>query len=224
MSDLLAKKEKQQHETMATGIWTDQHGRRWAGMVDKETQAPLTLRPFGWAPPLPTMVPPQQYHAYDVQSRTFTINYRGWLEEYADAEQEFKAFEMQVAKHHFGAAALEKIKAGDADLKRLAGSPPQNGQYIRAMAAGNKWALGLTRPDGTPYPRPSWAEDAWETWQVRYALRDEAVLSFDDAEAFPDVEDEPVGVGASRPDWLGDDVFADDEPATPTRRGRKGTA
>lgn len=223
MSDLIVKKEKQQHETMATGVWTDQHGRRWAGMVDKETQAPMTLRPFGWSAPLPTMVPPQQYHSYDVQSRTFTIDYKGWLDEYAEAEREFKAFQMQVAKHHFGAAALEKIKADDADLKRLAGAPPQGIQYIKAMAAGNKWALGLQRPDGTPYPRPAWADDAYASWQVSYTLGDTGELVLDDAEAFPDVEDEPVGVGAGRPDWLGDDVFADEAPTT-TRRSRKGAA
>jgi hypothetical protein len=223
-------KEREQVDTMVTGVWRDQHGRQWAGMTDKESQAPISLRPFGWTPPLPAMTPPAKYHTYHVASRSFTIEYKGWLDEYAEAQREYQTWEMQVARHHFGAAALEKIKAGDAELRRLAGEPPQDVQFIKAMAAGNKWALGLTRPDGTAYPRPSWADDAFHSWQIESVTRaDEESLG--DASLFWDVDDEPVTADA-RPEWLGEtDIFADDDAgAVPagavagTRRGRKGGA
>jgi hypothetical protein len=219
-------KEREQVDTMTTGVWRDQHGRQWAGMTDKESQSPISLRPWGWSPPLRSMTPPAKYHTYDPASRSFVIEYKAWLDEYAEAAREYDAWILQVARHHFGAAALEKIKARDADLMRLAGSPPQDVQFIKAMAAGNKWALGLTKPDGSPYPRPSWADDALHSWQIETVSRD-AGETLGDLSQFWDVEDEASDAPA-RPEWLGDaDIFADDDAGAvataTTRRSRKGS-
>ena len=75
-------------------------------------------------------------------------------------------------------------------LLQMAGIAPQHIDIVRAMKAGNKWALGIAKPDGTPYPMPPWADPLVASWRIVETWGGvDGELAFD-AGAFPDVEDD----------------------------------
>jgi len=209
-------RDPEQPDSFVTGVYRDQHGRKFSGVLNKNTGTPVGhLNPWGWMPPLPTMIPPDKYRVYNAAEREFTIDYDSWAEEYKTAASEFRDYQMQVAQKMFGARALDAITEGDAKLKQLTGEPPQDLLFIAAMKRGNPWALGLSRD------KPAWADRAWDSWNVRTVVNDNgSVLDAYDAILGPDGSDD------LSPAWSPDDeteLFADAEPvAASGRRSRRG--
>jgi hypothetical protein len=127
-----------------------------------------------------------------------TIDYDQWIIDLADASREYREYLLQTAQKHFGAAAMRAIEERDPKLKSLAGPPPGALEYVRAMKAGNKWALGLLRPDGQAYPMPPWAAPMIETLLPLETYGGSHIDTVVDDGEFPDVEMDSDADGAIR--------------------------
>lgn len=152
-------KHKEQPDYRRSAILRDQHGRRWATQVDKDTGDPcVAMTPTGWKAPYAMLVPPQKYlKTLPGEFGVIHIDYDQWILDHAEGAREYRDHLLMVARKEFGAAAMRAIDERDPKLKQLAGPPPGAVDFIRAMKAENKWALGMPRADGSPYPCPPWA-------------------------------------------------------------------
>jgi len=156
-----------QHEHFTAVSWPDQHGRQWAFSVhDKSGHPQGMLTPDGWSAPIPQLTPPQSYlvPAPGKFSGRIIIDYPRWLADYADAGRQYAQWIVEVAKKNYPADAAHQIEQRNPFLMALAGAPPQSVQLVKAMAAGNAWALGLLKPNGTRYAQPEWAEGLLASW------------------------------------------------------------
>ena len=189
-------RERMWHDKVRPALYYDQHGREYSTQQDKETGDPAApLTPTTWKAPFPTLYPPAKYLTFPKhRPGTVVIDYDRWIIDTNEAETEYRTWVLQVARQQFGAAALQRIKENDADLRRLAGPPPASVEVIKAMKAGNKWALGLLRPDGTRYPMPPWAEELANTLVPHESYEGTGVLTDVDASAYPDVDDDALEV------------------------------
>jgi hypothetical protein len=222
-------KEQMWHNKVRPAVLQDQHGRSWSTKIDTTTLHPACpLTPDGWQAPFAMLYPPPKYQT--IASGAFgrlVIDYDLWLIDAHDAEREYQTWVLQVAKQQFGAAALQKIREGDADLRLLAGPPPASSEFIKAMKSGNKWALGIRKLDGTTYPMPPWAKDLVDTLLPTESWDGSSVNTTVDASAYPDVEDDALAVAdryAAAAQYA--DVEDDADPAAlpdfqplPRRRG-----
>lgn len=184
-------RERMFHERVVPARLQDQHGRWWSTQLDQATLHPATpLTPDGWAAPFAMLYPPAKY--LTVPKGAFgqlRVDYERWLIDAADADKEYRQWLLQVARTQFGAAALQKIQEGDADLRRLAGPPPASIEFIKAMKAGNKWALGIPRFDGSAYPMPPWAAAIVDTLVPAESWDGTGVDLEVEPAAYPDVEE-----------------------------------
>lgn len=186
-------KDRQYRDLVRFMVYRDQHGRRWSGNASRETGVPEgTVTPHGWRAPFAMLYPPAKYltYALDGDMGLVTVDYDRWLIDTADAWSDYQNWLMQVAQKHFGAAAIQKIEEQDANLVALAGPSPMHIEFVRAMKAGNKWALGIPRSDGTPYPMPPWAAKYERTLMTREAFDGADIGLTVNAADYPDVEDE----------------------------------
>lgn len=202
-------REKLQYHRLRPGIFRDQHGREWSCQLSTETLHPASpLTPVGWKAPYPMLVPPAKYLGMGRAFGTVEIDYDQWLRDIHEGRRAYDEQVMEWARRLYGGAALQAIKAGDPDLRRVAGPGPMSPEFVRAMKAGvSKWALGLPHPSGVPYPTPKWAEAELHTLQVYETWDGTDVDTAVDATKYAD--EEPV---------FGWDETAgearDDEPAT----------
>lgn len=195
---------KSQADRRRTMIYRDQHGRKWSTEIDTDTMHPcVAMTPAGWRAPMPMLVPAQKYLTFTPGDfGAVTIDYDQWLIDATDANREYRDHLLETAKHHFNAGAAAAIEGRNARLLQLAGPGPAAVDFVRAMRAGNKWALGLLKPDGSRYPMPPWAEPIVDTLRriETYGGSDVDLSAFDGE--FPDVEDDdaPVAVAARMDD------------------------
>lgn len=197
--DMPPVKEREQHETMMPMILEDQHGREFSTQLSRDSGHPTTmLTPVGWKAPLPTMVPPQKYFTFGNGARLgrTKIDYERWITDIANAGREFDSWLRETAKNEWGSAAARMIATNDPQLYTLAGTPPQSVELVKAMAAGNKWALGIKRPDGTAYPMPPWAEPLIDSWRVVETFDGSDVDTRVNAADYPDVDDDALEAAA----------------------------
>lgn len=170
---------------------TDQHGREWDCTIDnrKESKfAPVTPPIPKFSAPFPGLVPPQHLVRPIIgKPGRLVIDYDAWLE---DVRRARKAYTEQLRDYahqrYQGQMVAVALENPPPDLLAMIGQPPPPLDFIRAMRAGNKWALGIRRADGTPYPMPPWAEPLL-SWLVPVK---EATTVEEDAAEFPDVEDD----------------------------------
>lgn len=223
-------KERMWADKVRTALYVDQHGREYSTQQDKETGDPAApLTPTTWRAPYPTLYPPAKYLTFPAhRPGTVVIDYDRWIIDASEAETEYRTWVLQVARQQFGAAALQKIQERDADLRRLAGPPPASVEVIKAMKAGNKWALGLRRPDGSRYAMPPWAQELAETLVPHESFEGTGTLLDVDAAQYPDVDDDALAVAeryaaasqyADVEEDIDPDGLPDFQPIT-RRRGR----
>ncbi len=176
----------------------DQHNRAWTTVVSVKTLEPCTvMTPQGWMAPLPMMVPPTKYFTFSPGDVGQTvINYDHWITDIANAEREYGVWVLQIAKKEFGSAALQKIESKDHGLRMLCGPPPQSSEFVKAMKAGNKWALGIPRGDGTTYPRPAWAEPHYDGWIFESTFDGGDVEVSAKASDYPDEDEDGAEIAA----------------------------
>lgn len=150
---------KGQEEKRRVEHFVDQHGREYVANVEKETGDPCeALKPLFTAPLGPDwftgkLVPPEKYRkmvpmnlrgrkGYQVE-----VDYVQWLQDLEERktmfEQKLHDFARGAAK---GGADIEKIVNDPPPvIRELLGTPPFPPiVLVRAMRAGNAWAVGET--------------------------------------------------------------------------------
>jgi len=185
-------KVKGQEDWRRPATLRDQHDRPWATQINKETMHPcIAMTPAGWRSPLAALTPAQKY--LTVPQHEFGkvfVDYDQWIIDWSDAAREYQNHLLQVARKEFGAAAMQRIEERDPKLRLLAGPGPAAVDFVRAMKAGNKWALGIPRADGTPYPMPAWAASIVDTLKPIETYDGSDIELDAGIDQFPDVEDE----------------------------------
>jgi hypothetical protein len=163
----MAKKALDQAGKRRGGIWRDQHGREWAGTMDRMAGMPIgELAPvsghkdgvrFGWRPQQylgKDLVPSIHYMKFDEDRLgQFVIEYDRWK---ADLEQAHRFWHEQaenVAYSLYKDMAGEALKNPPRELATLTGPKPMPVELVEAMIAENKWILGLSDK------RPDWADE-----------------------------------------------------------------
>jgi hypothetical protein len=143
-----------QEATRRPGTFTDQHGRKWSGMVDKRSGFPVSLiHPKGWqAPWMPPKGP--EVFVFDRNDPTrFRINYEWLLQQRANSAAEYDAERNKAAvTRGWTPDDPEKQEALDMIVGRR--ESLQRPEIIKACMDGNPYALGLTKavdPRVTPF-------------------------------------------------------------------------
>lgn len=185
MAKIRTQADRRQHATV-----TDQHGRKFYVVIEKDTMHPCSQpTPIGWNPPLlggkKPFLPPQQYQTFAPNDPfRMEINYDLWI---ADVEGEHTSRADKIgaaAVMMFGSGAADAIKRNDPELMRYVGKPPMPLEPIKAAKQGNQFALGLS-------PRmPNWAIPFFTAPVIKEEI-------FEDV--YDDVEEEPrsnAGSGA----------------------------
>jgi hypothetical protein len=175
---------KSQADARMLGVFTDQHGRKWEAVIEKNTGHPCShVRPRFTAPYLPD----QQYLTFDAHERsTLVIDYDRAIADRRDARKTYDEMLYQFALGTYGDQAAKYLppegKPTEA-MRRYVGATPPAPEIPEAAKAGNKWVLGLTDV------KPSWAEQHFPTKP--------AVIARDLA---PDVNPELAALAALYPD------------------------
>lgn len=201
--------------------WDDQHGRVWGGLLDKEQGHPAgLLQPVGFTPPYP--IPPTVIEPHPKRQGQVVINYPKWKAEMRRSHRAYQERLTEIAKKLYPNSAGEAMRNPDPMLRAEAGVRPFPVEFIEAQEAGNKWALGIRKPDGTRYAKPGWADTIVAALDDLYISRwsaDEDPNTPVDPAKYPDAEEdaEPVltgvGAGTAFPD-------AEDDTAPSPRRRR----
>lgn len=187
----------------------DQHGRKWSTQIDKDTGVPtVPLTPTDWRAPFPALFAPAHVMTFPTgELGLMVIDYDRWITSNVDAWRAYQDERLFWARKEYGAAAMQVLEdGGSPKLRELAGPPPASTEFLKAMKAGNKWALGIRRDDGTAYPVPAWAQPYLETLTIHETYDGSGVDVTARPEDYPDVEDDGV---VER--WQGRDVYADVE-------------
>lgn len=161
----LAQAQGKWREKKQTAEWTDIHGRTWVGMtrmMNDGLKMPAwvsSLRPDGWSPPHPELVPPAQYlRPSNTKMLRVLIDYARWREDLRRAWKDAKSFKMRAASDLYGRKAGEALSVNDPDVAEEIGTLPLDPVWVDAMEAGDLWALGIPKPNGQPREVPEWAK------------------------------------------------------------------
>lgn len=187
--------------------FTDQHGRKWSGIIEIKTGAPCSpLSPIGFNPPLKV---PGKYMRFDpLEPSSVFIDYAAWI---ADLEQGKRLWDRKLvarAQTLYGEQAGKHIRKPPAELLQAVGELPPAVEPVQAAASGNRWILGLSHhkpewakkffPD-TPVKSVHQPRDRYRRAEINEAWRDE----------YPDAEDEagntPAPAGAATRTVLDDE-------------------
>lgn len=142
-------------------VWTDLHGRRWNAMTRFQNRPfPVWVnqpRPADWSPPVPELLPPAEF-LVPARGNRIQIAYAKWREQLRAAWRYRKGYQLQAATDLYGRKAGDAIAANDSAVLEAVGSMPLHPLFVDAMEAGDLWALGVPKADGTPRETPAWAE------------------------------------------------------------------
>jgi hypothetical protein len=186
-----------QAERRETAFPRDQHGRKWEAQYDIIARAPCSaLMPSGWRAP---WLPPDHYLVTDPKdNRSLVIDYPALVRDRRAAAVEYQR-QLRESARKYGVAGVQMLEAQtlpdgrkiphQAILEEI-GPAPLSDVFPRAAMQGNRWVLGLPKPNGEPYPVPPWAEvylfeldvQSTETYELDAA---------EDVGLFPDVDDVP---------------------------------
>jgi hypothetical protein len=134
------------------------------------------------------IMPPFQYFRFggdEMNPTTFRIDYDAWL---ADNTQRWAEHRERIVYigHHYEGDRFDPTKELSARVRTAVGNDPFPPELIKACAAGNKWALGLSDQV------PPWAEKFRSHWETR---RQETVAQW--ADQFPDAAPQPEEADSS---------------------------
>jgi len=145
MAKVRTQADRRQNATV-----TDQHGRKYSVVLEKDTMHPCSPpNPKGWTPPLlngrQPFIPPESYQSFPKGDPfSMRIDYDRWI---ADLEAAHRRFDEKISSSAvllFGSAAAKMIEEKNVELMRYVGPPPMPVEPVKAARAGNKFALGLT--------------------------------------------------------------------------------
>lgn len=205
--------------------WEDQHGRWYYASMDVKTRLPATpLIADNWKAPI---MPPSEFFTFDPKrAGRCKVEYERW-EDFAIGQQRAHDDDVrEFAQKMFPNTWAREIAEGNPLLYEKAGKPPIHVELIRAAAAGNKWALGLS-PKKPAYIADggSWLTPAIEATIPTKAQRSTIArggdvakyLDDDDMDTDDDALEIAERVGAQ---LKYTDLDDDTEPAPPVKRGR----
>jgi hypothetical protein len=197
----------------------DQHGRRWTAMYqfqNKPFPAPVSpLKAIGWQPPHPELMPPAQY-LEPLRGNRIRIRYAQWRQDVREAWSERAKHGKMAAQAMFGARAGQAWAERDADVMAEIGTMPLHPTFIDAMDAGDLWALGVPKADGTPRETPEWATSYVKTLPSVLKAEAEAELSV----RFVTQDVEPVTPARPFTPAAYDEELMTAAPTTPKKAGR----
>ena len=182
-----------QPEARRAMIFTDQHGRKWHGIIEIKTGHPCTpISPLGWMAPLDV---PQQFIRFSIlEPNLVVIDYRKWISALEDALTTWRRKLTQTAKAMFPADAGKNIAKPPPQLLEEVGPKPGATEPVQAALGGNKWVLGLS--DNKPPWASAYFPDKPEV-PVKFSdFEEEADAVANYAAMFPDVEEEEEPVMA----------------------------
>lgn len=197
-----------QAEARSVDIWLDQWNRPWEVTIDHRS------RKYAWvAAPIPrfkvphfALYPDQKYVTNGGMGKV-RIDTDTMLEDVRRSQKLYSELLMQVIQHNFPSNALEVAQNPPPSVIQMLGSRPYPEEFVRAMRAGNAWALGFSEEE------PKWLTPALKAWLaaktggvdlVTEALRDaefadETPISFTPAKPSMDPEDEKFADAPVRP-------------------------
>lgn len=163
----MAKKALDQAGKRRGNTWKDQHGRDWAGTMDRMSGMPIgELAPvsgtkdgvrFGWRPQQyrgKDLLPSIHYMKFDEERLgQFTIDYERWKEDLEQAHRHWHEQAENTANAMYGDMAGKALANPPRALATLVGPKPMAVELVEAMIAGNRWILGLSDV------RPDWADE-----------------------------------------------------------------
>lgn len=167
--------------------FTDQHGRKWGGIIEIKTGQPAgPIQPLDFNPPLDV---PQHFLRFDpLEPNIIEIDYAAWIRSLEDAKHKWNQRLIDRAQRLYGDQAGKYVKKPSQELLEITGPEPHPVEPVQAAAAGNRWVLGLT-----PI-RPKWA-DAFFPAEGELRQRRTATVSAIDSdtaeawrEQFPDAD------------------------------------
>lgn len=134
-----------QEATRRPGTFTDQHGRKWTGFVDKKSGFPVgQISAAGWHAPWMPPKGPEVFVFDKNDPMRFRINYEWLLQQRATAAAEYDAERTKAAvTRGWTPDDVEKQDALDMIVGRR--DTLQRPEIIKACMDGNPYALGLTK-------------------------------------------------------------------------------
>lgn len=172
----------------------DQFGRTWVYSVELKTREPSEApRPTGWtAPANPAwadgfLVPPSQYLTLTQEAgRTprLHVDVAQWLADVEAASQDYNAYKRGIANNITDPkTAMDLMRDPTAEFLDLCGPAPMPGvEFLRRMAKGDKWTLGLSEEV------PAWAYGPLKV--LAHAARKNKLLTRQAVSALEDWEEE----------------------------------
>lgn len=174
---------------------TDQHGRKWETTIDFIANGPCgPINPKGWNAPL--RVPTKYLKFQPENAMELVIDYDSWIPNVEEAWRVWDQLLYDDAILLFGTEGVKAYTEKKPELLRHTGPHPEHVELIKAAKAGNKWVLGIKKPDGSTYPMPSWAEP----FIAKSAAVEESYPDVEDLDKYGDVEEEfdPKAVGGKK--------------------------
>lgn len=176
--------------------FTDQHGRKWSGIIEVASGLPTgPIAPDDFSPPLEV---PQEFIRYDkLEPNSVRIDYAAWIASLEDAKRRWERKLVDRAQTLYGEQAGKYIKAPSPELLNAVGAEPQPVEPVQAAASGNRWVLGLTpiKPKWAEKFYPSEAETSESIREGGRLRRDLSDVEKVWAERFPDEEETPAKAG-----------------------------
>lgn len=147
----MSRYESDQPSERRSQRFTDQHGRKWSGVIEIKSGIPTgALRPLDFKAPLQV---PQEFIRYDkLEPNSVRIDYAEWIASLEEARRQWDRKLVSRAQKLFGEDAGKNIKNPPPQLLQAVGPEPKPVEPVQAAAAGNNWVLGLT-----PI-KPKWAK------------------------------------------------------------------
>jgi hypothetical protein len=187
-------------------IYRDQHNRQYDVTVDTRDPA-LT-----WvAIPIPRykvpdkrMYPPANFLKPVLQEMgRMRVDYDAWLALTIENEDAFNTELLKICQAQNPNDALRLYENPTKEILRLAGPRPMPSELVRAMRAGNAWALGMKPANEVP----PWVNTSIKEWIKKGTPRnavvvkdDDARFLIEDAEQYADYEEQhdPNATGGKR--------------------------
>lgn len=177
--------EQGQPEQRRFSRFTDQHGRKYGGVIEIKTGLPCSpIYPMYQAP----LDVPQEMIRYDaVEPNLIVIDYEKWVKEREQALTMWERKLVRIAQDTYGDRAGDVLKKPTPELLRLAGPKPYPTQPVLASSSGNKWVLGES-PHRPPWATPELFPDLEEKGNKRKSRSTVKDRLEELREQFPDVE------------------------------------
>lgn len=126
-------------------VVTDQHGRKYFAVIEKASGFPTGLVQPLYEAPHPELYPPQKYMTFpEDQPGKLVIDYGSWESDNKTALQAWDNERVRTGSMIHG-AAFDPHGPPTIQLVQLIGPKPMSPLPVRAMAQGNRWALGFTK-------------------------------------------------------------------------------